>query len=207
MHTLFKPFIFLLLLMMSQSSYATSTKESPEVLLKRITQELTSELRRDNVKSSTNSAQLYKVIDRILVPHVDWEAMSQWVLGRDAWLKATTLQRQEFSEEFKDLLIRTYASTLKAYNNQTIEYLPIRGGMEGKSRVQIASYIREPGREPIKVSYRLANKGQDWKVYDITIEGISLLKGFQSQFAPEVRQGGVTGITKRLHQHNEKPLR
>lgn len=206
MSVFFQLRVFVILMLLSTLSFA-SAKEPPDALLKRVTQELITQLRQDKVKTSTNSQQIYSIIDKILVPHVDWETMSQWVIGRDAWHKATPAQRKEFSEEFKDLLVRTYASTLKAYNNQTIEYLPVRGGMEGKSRVQISSYIREPGREPIKVTYRLASKEQQWKVFDITIEGISLLKGFQSQFAPEVRQGGVSGITKRLHQHNEKPLR
>lgn len=204
MRTIFQAFVFLALFFLSHASFASG--ETPDAMLKRITQELTAELKRDNVKSSTNSTQLYSVIERILVPHVDWGAMAQWVVGRDAWLKATPEQRRKFAVEFKDLLIRTYASTLKAYNNQTIDYLPIRGGIEGKSRIQVASVIKEPGKEPIKVAYRLVNKNQQWKVYDITIEGISLLKGFQSQFAPEVKQGGITGITKRLQQHNEKPL-
>ncbi len=188
-------------------SNAVHAKEAPDVLLKRVTQELITVLRQEDSSLRKNPDQIYAVIDKILVPYVDWEAMSQWVVGRSAWMNASATQRQQFSKEFRDLLIRTYASTLRAYNNQTIDYSPIRGGVQGKNRIQIASFIKEPGREPIRVNYRLADKGSSWKVYDISIEGVSLLKGFQAQFAPEIRQSGIDSLIKRLHQHNEKPLR
>src|SRR5262249_4358104 len=155
-----------------------------DVLLKRVTQELITVLRKEDVSLRKNPDHIYDIIDRVLVPYIDWEAMAQWVIGRNAWMSATPAQRKQFAHEFKDLLIRTYASTLRAYKNQTIEYLPVRGGVQDKNRVQIASLIKEPGRESIKVNYRLADKGSSWKVYDISIEGVSLLKGFQAQFAP-----------------------
>lgn len=182
-------------------------QEAPDALLKRVTNELISALREQDKQLKQNPDKIYDIIDQILVPHVDWHAMAQWVVGRNAWSRASDAERNEFSNEFKDLLIRTYASTLRAYNNQTIEYLPIRGGSSGKDRVQVSSRIKEPGREAIRVNYRLVNKGNAWRVYDITIEGVSLLKGFQSQFAQEVQKGGLKPLIQRLHAHNEKPLR
>ena len=181
--------------------------EEPDVMLKRVTQEMITALRQDDKELRANPSKIYPIIDRILVPHIDWDAMAHWVVGRNAWDRATEAQRARFSKEFKDLLVRTYASTLRAYDNQTIEYLPIRGGIQGKNRVQVSSLIRESGREPIKVTYRMGRQGDQWLVYDITIEGISLLKGFQSQFAQEIQQKGLDSLSARLHQHNEKPLR
>ena len=204
MRRIFYPIIFTLSFLYCAVSLA---KEAPDDLLKRVTHELISELREQDKDTRQNNQTIYVIIDKVLVPHVDWHAMSQWVVGRQAWEKATPKQKERFSSEFKDLLIRTYASTLKAYNNQTIEYMPIRGGLDGKTRVQVASRIREPGREPIKVTYRLIDKGDNWQVYDISIEGISLLKGFQSQFAEDIQHRGIDALTLRLHQHNEKPLR
>lgn len=185
----------------------TIAQEAPDALLQRVTQEMISALRSNDKDLHEHPTHIYKIIDQILVPHIDWTTMSRWVIGRPAWEKATEAQRNNFSKEFKDLLIRTYASTLRAYNNQTIEYLPIRGGTQGKNRVQVASLIRESGREPIKVTYRLTNHTGKWLVYDISIEGVSLLKGFQSQFAQELQQKGIDAVIQRLHQHNEKPLR
>lgn len=206
MRALLYPFMVLFMLVAGQVQAAPSTQESPDVLLKRVTQELITTLRKNDKAVHTQPQMIYQIINRILVPYIDWHTMSKWVVGRSAWNAANENQRDEFAREFKDLLVRTYASTLKAYNNQAIEYMPIRGGIAGKSRVQVESYIKESGKESIKVTYRMVNSGGTWKVYDISIEGVSLLKGFQSQFADDIRQGGLDKLIKRLHQHNEKPL-
>jgi phospholipid transport system substrate-binding protein len=182
-------------------------KEAPDVLLKRLTQEMITALRQQDKVLKDNPNHIYSIVDKILVPYIDWHTMAQWVIGRNAWNKATASERDRFSNEFKDLLIRTYASTLRAYNNQTIEYLPIRGGAQGKDKVQVSSRIIESGKEPIRVTYRLVDKGNSWKVYDISIEGISLLKGFQSQFETDLQQNGLEALINKLHHHNEKPLR
>lgn len=181
--------------------------ESPEVMMHRVTQELVDNLRSNHQAMNNDPQLIYNIINRILVPYVDWNTMSKWVLGRHTWQQATASQRDNFSNEFKHLIIRTYASTLKAYNNQQIEYLPVRGDYSSKNRIQIDSYIKESGKEPVKVTYRLVRVGNVWKVYDIIIEGVSLLKGFQSQFSSELQQRGLPALIERLHQHNEKPLR
>ncbi|MBS0290130.1 MAG: ABC transporter substrate-binding protein [Proteobacteria bacterium] len=206
MRFIFSPVTFMLMVLMLSTSLKAQS-EAPDVLLQRVTQEMISALRQDDKTLKENPTKIYPIIYRILVPHVEWMAMSRWVVGRNAWDNASDAQRQRFSKEFKDLLVRTYASTLRAYNNQTIEYLPIRGGFAGKSRIQVNSLIREPGREAIKVTYKLVNQNNQWLVYDISIEGVSLLKGFQSQFAQEIQQKGIGAVIDRLHQHNEKPLR
>lgn len=179
-------------------------KEAPDEMLKRVTQEMIDSLKRHDAELKKNPEMIYSIVNKIIVPYIDWTTMSGWVIGRQAWSQATATQQQAFIGEFKNLLIHTYASTLQAYDDQVVDYLPIRGGYVGKDRVQVASLIKEPGREPIRVNYRLADKGDSWKVYDISIEGVSLLKGFQSQFSSEVQQGGLEKITQRLRQHNAK---
>jgi len=206
MRTLFYPVIYVILTLFLFAAQAAQAKEEPDELLKRVTQELITALKEHDQALRQHPDEIYPIVDKILVPYVDWHAMAQWVIGRNAWMQATEKQRSQFSEEFKNLLIRTYASTLRAYNNQSIEYLPVRGGISGKSRIQISSLIKEPGKEPIRVSYRMADKGDSWKVYDITIEGVSLLKGFHSQFETDLQQEGIDGLIQRLHQHNEKKL-
>ncbi|MBS0286207.1 MAG: ABC transporter substrate-binding protein [Proteobacteria bacterium] len=186
---------------------AFAEPEAPDVMLKRVTQEMIGALKEHDKDLRNHPEHIYPIIDRILVPHIDWDAMAHWVVGRNAWARASEQQRARFSKEFKDLLVRTYASTLRAYNNQTIEYLPIRGGIGDKNRVQVSSLIRESGREAIRVNYRVGKQADEWLVYDISIEGVSLLKGFQAQFEQEIQQKGLDSLSDRLHQHNEKPLR
>jgi phospholipid transport system substrate-binding protein len=182
-------------------------KEQPDILLKRLTQEMITALRQHDKELDKQPTLIFKIVDRIIVPYIDWTAMASWVVGRNEWLHASDSQRMRFTQELRELLIRTYASTLKAYNDQVIEYLPIRGGIDHKPKVQINSLIKEPGKEPIHVTYRLVNKEEGWKVYDISIEGVSLLQGFQSQFESEIRQFGLEALIERLHKHNEKPLK
>ncbi|MCS5710736.1 ABC transporter substrate-binding protein [Candidatus Berkiella aquae] len=194
--------VFVLFFAVSTTLFA----EEPDVLLQRVTKQMIDSLRQNDKDLQQHPEKIYDIIEKILVPHIDWIAMSRWVVGRNAWQSASDDQKKRFVKEFKDLLIRTYASTLRAYNNQTIDYLPIRGGTQGKPRVLVSSLIKEPGREPIRVTYRLVNNNNAWQVYDIAIEGVSLLKGFQSQFATEIQQNGLEKLIQHLREHNEKPL-
>ncbi|MGE3318109.1 MAG: phospholipid-binding protein MlaC [Candidatus Berkiella sp.] len=198
-------FLFVVLVVFGFSQLAVA-EEQPDVMLQRVTQEMITALRQHDKALQQKPEKIYDIIETILVPHIDWMAMSRWVVGRSAWQNASEDQRKRFVVQFKELLIRTYASTLRAYNNQTIKYLPIRGGTQNKQRVQVASLIKEPGREPIRVTYRLVNQGSQWQVYDISIEGVSLLKGFQSQFETEIQQNGLDQLIINLREHNEKPL-
>lgn len=199
---------FLLVLLLVQTVFVKQVvaAESPDVMLNRITKDMLTTLRDRDDELRTKPNLIFEIIDKILVPHVDSMGMARWVAGRHAWSKANQSQRIRFANEFRDLLIRTYASTLIAYNNQTVEYLPIRGDVANKRRVQVNSLIREPGKDPIKVAYRLISKANGWKVYDISIEGVSLLKGFQSQFSTEIQQKGIESVIKRIQEHNKKPL-
>lgn len=199
--------LYLVVLILFGLCGAVMAEEQPDAMLQRVTNEMIDALRHHDKTLQQKPEKIYDIIETILVPHIDWIAMSRWVVGRGAWESATEDQKKRFVGQFKELLIRTYASTLRAYNNQTIDYLPIRGGVQGKPRVQVGSLIKEPGREPIRVSYRLVNKGSDWQVYDISIEGVSLLKGFQSQFATEIQQDGLEKLIEHLREHNEKPLK
>ncbi len=181
--------------------------ERPEKMLERVTDQMLSTLKTHNRELKKNPQGVVEIIDKILVPHVDETAMARWVAGRNGWQKATPSQRALFTNAFRDLLIRTYASTLMAFDNQKVEYFPIRGSIEGKQRVQVASVIREPGKEQIKVTYRLIAKSDAWKVYDISIEGVSLLKGFQSQFSQEIERNGMDSVIQRMKEHNKKPIK
>lgn len=179
--------------------------EPPDKLLDRVTVEMISALKQNDAKLKRQPDRIIQIIDRILVPHIDSVSMSKWVVGRQAWVSASKSQRIRFSNEFRDLLVRTYASTLLSYDNQEIEYYPVRGGYN-KKRVQVNSVIKEPGKEPVRVSFRLLNRSNAWKVYDISIEGVSLLKGFQSQFQNDIRQQGMEYVINRIKEHNKKPL-
>ena len=196
-------FVFLIACFFSTMSLA----ERPEALLEKTTAQMLDTMKAHSAQMKRDPEYIIGIVDRVLVPHVDMMDMAKWVVGRHAWNAATPVQRQQFAKEFKYLMIRTYASTFNAYNDQKIQYLPIRGDIDGKSRVQVQSVIKEPGKESVRVAYRLVRKNGSWQVYDIIIEGVSILKGFQSQFAPDIKTGGVAKAIQVIKLHNAKPLR
>lgn len=200
----FLQFVIAVLLVLG-TNIVSAAIEPPDRLLDRVTVDMISALKRHDQELKKRPDRIIQIIDRILVPHIDSMAMAKWVAGRQAWLEASPTERLRFANEFRDLLIRTYASTLLSYDNQAVEYYPVRGGYN-KKRVMVNSVIKEPGKEPVRVSFRLLNRSDSWKVYDISIEGVSLLKGFQSQFANDMRQYGMEHVINRIKEHNKKPL-
>lgn len=178
----------------------------PEQILDNATQSMLSSLKTNKQELKRNPNKIYSIVDDILVPHVDTEYMAKWVVGRQYWAGANADQHRRFISEFKKMVVRSYASSLLAYSDQTVTYFPIKGDIEGKNKVQVSSVIRQPSGESINVSYRLLRVSNDWKVYDIIIEGVSLLQGFQSQFADDLRASGFEKLIDKLHVHNAKPL-
>ncbi len=178
----------------------------PEAILDGATKSMLNSLQTNKLELKQNPNKIYAIVDEILVPHVDTEYMSKWVVGRQYWTAATPEQRSRFIVEFKKMVVRSYASSLLAYSNQTVTYYPIKGGIEGKSKVQVSSVIRQPNGSNVNVAYRLLRTSGGWKVYDIIIEGVSLLQGFQSQFADDLRGAGLEKLITKLQSHNAKPL-
>lgn len=196
-------FVLVFALFAANASFAI---EKPENLLEKVTAEMLKALKAHDREIQNNPNKIVGIIEHILVPHVDIYDMSRWVVGRNAWLQANSTQKNQFAAQFKDLMIRTYASSLRAYSNQVIVYKSVQGDVSTKSRVQVESQILESGRAPINVSYRLVRKGETWKVYDIIIEGVSLLKGFKSQFSQDIQKGGLDIVINKMKTHNLKPM-
>ena len=150
-----------------------------------------------------NPAEVYNIVNKILLPHADLEAMARSALGRNAWLAATPTQKEAFIEAFKHLMVHTYAAGLSSYTDEKVEFKPIRGGIQGQQRVMVESQIIRTDGPPIAVSYRLVNKNNDWYVYDFSVEGISMIESFRSQFAAELSQGlSINALTEKLDAHN-----
>lgn len=178
----------------------------PESILENATQSMLSSLKANKQTLKQNPNVIYKLVDDVLVPHVDSEYMAKWVIGKQYWTSANADQQRRFITEFKRMVVRSYASSLLAFSDQTVTYFPVKESLEGKSKVQVSSVIRQPNGESINVAYRLLRTSNGWKVYDIVIEGVSLLQGFKSQFADDLRAAGLEQLINKLHAHNSKPL-
>ncbi len=188
----------LCLTVLASSCYAAS---APVATLESVSNNMISSLRRNRTTIRTNRALVYRLARKILLPHVAMDTMSRAVLGRANWNRMNSQQKHTFKREFTSLLIRTYAEALASYTDETIQFYPIRGGVQG-SRVQVHSKILRRSGPSIAVSYRMLRIGSRWKVYDMSVEGVSLISSFRSQFSAEISQGGIEDLLVKMGNHN-----
>lgn len=175
---------------------------SPLDLLQTTSNQLIATLQQNQATLKTKPQLVYGIVNQILLPHVDLVSMSERALGRNAWMQASPAQRQAFTQQFTTLLIRTYSSALAQYTDEKVRFLPLRGNFNVETRVQVNSRIIRDSGPAINISYRLTRVGEQWKLYDFSVDGISLVESFRSQFAQELQQAGIDGLINKLAQHN-----
>jgi len=174
---------------------------TPDQLVKKTADDVIEVIRNDKDIQAGNQQKIFALAEEKILPNFDFEKVSRLVLGKN-WTNATPEQKNAFQAEFKTLLLRTYATALSKYKNQTIEYKPFR--MEaGADTATVKTAIQQSGGDPISVDYSLGKKADDWKVFDIVIEGVSLVTNYRSQFAQEIRQNGLDSLTKKLADKNK----
>ncbi len=143
---------------------------------------------------------IYELVEEIVAPAFDFEAITRGAVGR-AWRRATPAQRRELVNQFRRLLIRTYARALLNYSGQRIRYLrPQPGPRPGRLRVR--TRVAEAGGAPIPIDYSLHQKNGGWRVYDVKVDGVSLISNYRSSFRTEIRKGGIDGLIQRLRERN-----
>lgn len=175
-------------------------QESPVALLQRVADHMIAGLKSNQATLHSKPQVVYQLAYRYVVPYADLTEMSKRVLPPTIWNNATTRQKQQFQKEFTLTLIRTYASALASYQNQTIRFYPPRGG--SKSMIEVPSDITSSDAPPIRVSYRMVNRGNGWRVYDLSVEGVSMLESFRSQFADILSRGNMDLLLSRMRGHN-----
>lgn len=184
------------------TSVVAQSPERPEQLVERLSGELIEILKNDAELRNGNIERINQLVDDKLMPHVNFRRMTASSVGR-FWRQATPEQRQRLEEEFKMLLIRTYAGALTQFTNQTLAMRPSRYRPEDKE-VTIRSEIRGRG-EPIQVDYRLESTTSGWKIYDFNVMGIWLVETYRTQFAQEINARGIDGLIQTLVQRNAGP--
>jgi len=190
-------YVWLFLSIVSFTAYADS---SPLETVKLTSEQVIAQLKQNQATIKTNRQVVYNIVNQTLLPHVDLSSMARTAMGRDGWLKATPEQREQFTQEFTKLLVHTYSAALAQFTDEKIEFAPMRNVSGGHA--QIYSTIVRSGGPAIHVSYRLASKDGEWKLYDFSVDGVSMIESFRSQFAAELQQSGVSGLIDKLKQHN-----
>ena len=176
--------------------------EAPDMLVKRTSEDVLEIVKQDKDIQAGNQHKLFALAEEKILPNFNFDTVSRLVLGKN-WLRATPSQKVAFQAEFKSLLLRTYATALSKYKNQTIEFKPFK--MQPKDTVAtVKSLIVQPGSQPIGLDYSLEKQADgSWKVFDIVVEGVSLVTNYRSQFAAEIRQNGLDTLTKKLADKNK----
>lgn len=193
------------ILMISLFPFAGVSEEllPPQKVIKDTSEQLIRILEQDREKLLEDPEHVYRLTTDILIPHVDMYRISRLVLGK-YWRRASREQRLRFSEEFRRMLVRTYASALKQFRGQAdIRFQPMRIE-QGDHNVVVNTKIALAGAQPVAVSYRMHLKKGHWLAYDVKIEGVSLVTNYRSSFAQQIRRQGLDALIQRIRALNER---
>ena len=174
---------------------------APDVLVKNVTEEVLSIVRKDKDIQSGNHKKAINLVEAKVLPHFNFGRMTQLAVARD-WRQAAPAQQKTLTDEFHTLLVRTYSKALTAYKSQTIDYRPFKM-QPADTDVKVRTEIKQPGGKPIQLDYYLEKQNAAWKVYDIEVGGISLITNYRESFASEIRNGGIDGLIKSLQTKNK----
>ena len=168
----------------------------PQELVQQTTEQTLSRLRSERVALQQNPDGIYDLVKEVITPHFDFVRISAWVLGKH-WRTASKEQKLRFVRAFRTLLVRTYGVALLDYSEQEVRYLPLRDD-PANGDVIVRSEVIQPNGDAVSLNYRLYQRNEAWKVYDISVDGISLVTNFRTSFATEIKQSSLDGLIQRL---------
>ena len=197
MKTMAKILFFLLAL---APALAGAQGEPPDVLVKSVTQEVVELITKDKEIKSGNKAKLIDVIESKVLPHFNFPAMTALAMGQ-GWNKATPEQKKRLTDEFRTLLVRTYASALAAYSEQRFDFRPLRA-KPTDTDVIVNVRVMQQGAQPVAIDYAMEKTAAGWKVYDVMVGGVSLVANYRTEFGNVVREAGIDGLIKNLQGKN-----
>ncbi len=172
----------------------------PEELVKKVTADVLDSIKSDKQLQSGDRKKALGLAEQKILPYVDFREAAQIATGR-AWQGATPEQQTRIANEFRSMLIRIYSNAIDVYRGQTMKVLPLRIP-PGATDVTVRNQYIKDGRPPVAVDYSMRKMPEGWKIYDITIEGVSLVLTYRSEFANITRDSGVEGLIRRLAEKN-----
>lgn len=185
-------------------AWADATPEDAQTLVKETTDAMLSALTAEKNTIKSNPERVYALVDKIVLPHFDFERMSRFVLGQN-WAQATPAQQGKFVQEFRRLLVRTYATALVETAGQAVEisYLPVREE-SGADRVTLQTQVKASGKQPIALDYSMYLLNGAWKVYNISAGGVSLVTTYRTEFNNDISSGGMDKLIAKIAARNKQ---
>jgi phospholipid transport system substrate-binding protein len=180
---------------------AADSAMAPDALAKSVTEEVLAIIRADKDIQAGNQKKVLDLVETKIVPHFNFAGMTRIALGKN-WSQANAEQRKALTNEFRALLIRTYTTAFTQYKNQTVEYRPLRLAPSDND-VVVKSFIKQPSGQPIAVDYNMEKTDAGWRVYNLKIEGISLVENYRNTFNTEIQKSGIDGLIKTLADRNK----
>lgn len=191
-----------LLIILSTNSTMAMAIDTPQALVQQTSDTFLKALREQGQELDKDPQKIYRLVEEIILPHMDMQRISAWVLGKH-WRRTNKQQREKFVAQFRQLLIRTYSTAMLNYSDLDITYLPVQ--MRNKdTRATVRAKISTPGGLTVPIHYNLYTDKKSWKVYDIQVDGISLVSTYRSSFSSQLRRAGMDQLIEQLAAQNDK---
>ncbi|MBS0497542.1 MAG: ABC transporter substrate-binding protein [Gammaproteobacteria bacterium] len=181
---------------------AWSVEMAPDRLVDKTVKEVIEIIQKDEELKNGNKDKMLDLIETKILPHFNFTRMTQLAMGQH-WSKAEPGQQTKLVDEFRTLLVRTYSNALTTYNHETIKVNPIKQLGDSVETTVRTVVVQGKGREPVPIDYSMEKKPDGWKVYDVTVAGVSLVTNYRGSFNSQVRKGGVEGLLKALADKNK----
>jgi len=181
---------------------ARADDAAPDEMVRKTTTEILAAIKTDKDLQAGDTKKIEKLADEKILPYFNFAHMTQLAVGR-SWRDANDAQKKSLTDEFRRLLVRTYSKSLTDFRNQTIDVKPLKVAA-ADAEVTVKTLINQPGGQAIPIDYSMEKTSGGWKVYDVVIDGVSLVTNYRGSFSTEVNQGGIDGLIKSLADRNNK---
>ena len=179
---------------------AAAQELGPEDLVRKVTTDVLDSVKSDKQLQAGDRRKALALAEQKILPHVDFREATLLAMGK-SWYSATPAQQTQVVDEFRSMLVRIYSNAIDVYRGQTLKVLPLRMA-PGDTEVTVRNQYLSEGRPPVPVAYSMKKTAEGWKIYDIAVEGVSLVLTYRAEFESITRTAGVAGLIKRLQEKN-----
>ena len=180
---------------------ALAQQQGPDELVRQVTNDVLEAIKSDKQLQAGDRRKALKLAEEKVLPHIDFQEATRLAVGR-SWAKATPEQKKRLITEFRNMLVRTYSNAITAYEGQSMKVMPVRM-KPGDTEVTVHNQFLRAGGKPVLLDYAMHKTDKGWKIYDIVVEGVSLVLTYRSEFDAVVKQDGIDALIQRLAQKNK----
>jgi len=193
--------MFGLILALGFSAAFAQQELAPEALVRKVTEDVLESIKNDKALQAGDRSKALALAEQKVLPHIDFREATRLAVGR-SWNAASPEQQEKLVTEFRAMLVRIYSNSIDAYRGQTMRVQPVRLA-PGATEVTVRNQYLRPGQQAVVVDYAMRKTPDGWKIYDITVENVSLVLTYRAEFDQVMRQSGVDGLIKRLAEKNQ----